>query len=647
MNTPPIPPYVNVRESLHSSRKVTEYMSAVFGNSLGDTYPQIEQPASIKLPLRQHQRTGAAGLKIHEERMLAGITQADASGATYYTRGNGGIYGDPVGSGKSLTVLSYIAHLKENPPADPILRTSHIMNGSRTGYTIHTTTHDRSDPKNCKNLVVVPYSIIPQWRQYVATQTTLSAHIVKTRADISTNLVPIQNADLTIVSNTMFAQLMSEVNGAGLWWERVFYDEADSIKISGGTERPVSIFNWYITASWQNMVLFNVGIHRELIETIVNGRNLDALNPELVNWLAEYLHNYTSYYVAHHRFQSHTYFPHISHLERINSYINIIRCSAAYYRHSFQMPAVHYITHRCRRSAVNNALRGLVDPAVQELIDADDIHGALGVLNINSNSAASLLKAVEHRYLRDISNIQLTITYREAMEYMSAAHKEEAIATLRRSKERVETQLQTFRERIAGIAEELCPICYDPPASVIYTPCCSHMYCASCILKCMRLNGQCPMCRTRLRTDQLVHVAEQPAPLVVQDAGPPRKSAVLLRLLKENPGEKVLVFSNYDNPFVALADDCEQAQIKYKIIKGNSNSINKSIADFEKGKIQVLFMNSRELGVGLNIVAATHVVLYHALRPEDEKQVVGRALRMGRTAPLTVHKLLHEGEVGY
>jgi SNF2 family DNA or RNA helicase len=55
-------------------------------------------------------------------------------------------------------------------------------------------------------------------------------------------------------------------------------------------------------------------------------------------------------------------------------------------------------------------------------------------------------------------------------------------------------------------------------------------------------------------------------------------------------------------------------------------------------------MNSRELGVGLNIVAATDVVIYHALNQEEEKQVVGRALRMGRTAPLTVHKLLHEGE---
>ena len=81
-----------------------------------------------------------------------------------------------------------------------------------------------------------------------------------------------------------------------------------------------------------------------------------------------------------------------------------------------------------------------------------------------------------------------------------------------------------------------------------------------------------------------------------------------------------------------------------KTAKGSGATINKTIENFEKGKIQVLFLNSRELGTGLNLVSATDIILYHALTPSLENQVVGRALRMGRTAPLTVHKLLHEGE---
>ena len=86
------------------------------------------------------------------------------------------------------------------------------------------------------------------------------------------------------------------------------------------------------------------------------------------------------------------------------------------------------------------------------------------------------------------------------------------------------------------------------------------------------------MCRAALRTEQLVLINDgtsSPASPDIEpsaNAYPPRKSAVLLKLLKDNPTEKTLVFSNHDNPFLSLADDCEQANIKYKIIKGNSNS---------------------------------------------------------------------------
>ena len=41
---------------------------------------------------------------------------------------------------------------------------------------------------------------------------------------------------------------------------------------------------------------------------------------------------------------------------------------------------------------------------------------------------------------------------------------------------------------------------------------------------------------------------------------------------------------------------------------------------------------------------ASHVVLFHAMTPEEEKQAIGRAYRLGRKDPLHVLKLLHEGE---
>jgi SNF2 family DNA or RNA helicase len=47
----------------------------------------------------------------------------------------------------------------------------------------------------------------------------------------------------------------------------------------------------------------------------------------------------------------------------------------------------------------------------------------------------------------------------------------------------------------------------------------------------------------------------------------------------------------------------------------------------------------------MNLVSASHVVLLHSMTQEEEKQVVGRAFRLGRTDPLQVVKLVHESEV--
>lgn len=644
------PPFA-LRQSNYVSAQIVDYINHSYSAALGPHHPQITQPSSIKIPLRDHQQTLVAACAAHETRMLEGFTQYDASGRKYITRGSIGLIGDPVGAGKSLSVLAYIALCKEQS-ASTIKDISYVRNSSTDGYTIHHRTYDIGDPNNCKNLILVPYSLIPQWRGYIKTQTTLEPYIIRGHADISgtTFYDKMRAADLTIVSSTLFAEFMDKVEDTSLWWERFFVDEADSIKIPRmrALSMPNVLFKWFITASWTNIILDQVNINYESIERFIQGEHYNGLHPGTVNWIADYLHNYPQYYTCHNSYRSAAYLEHSIHISIPNSYINILHTDADYYRRSFAMPPVHVHTWLCRRTAINAALNGLVDRNIQQLIDADDIGGALDSLHLKTRTVSNLLEAVEARYLKDIHNIQATITYRESMEYVSERHKEEALAALRRSMERAETQLATFRERLGALkndSPELCPICYDTPSTVIYSPCCQHIFCAGCILKCLRMNGSCPMCRARVGTAELVQLRdEKPIPIV--EPKEPKKRDKLIQLLKEKPKGRFLVFSHHDNPFDNFGEDCADAKISYKILKGNAQSIAKAVEDFEKGKIQVLFLNSRELGVGMNLVSATDVILYHALTPEEEKQVVGRALRMGRTAPLTVHKLHHAGEVG-
>jgi hypothetical protein len=51
-----------------------------------------------------------------------------------------------------------------------------------------------------------------------------------------------------------------------------------------------------------------------------------------------------------------------------------------------------------------------------------------------------------------------------------------------------------------------------------------------------------------------------------------------------------------------------------------------------------------QAGAGMDLKSATHIVLMHVMKKEEEKQIIGRAMRLGRTEPLNLVRLLHDNE---
>jgi SNF2 family DNA or RNA helicase len=153
------------------------------------------------------------------------------------------------------------------------------------------------------------------------------------------------------------------------------------------------------------------------------------------------------------------------------------------------------------------------------------------------------------------------------------------------------------------------------------------------------------MCRAPIQTNQLVRLVEEKKKIVKKEQTKLlSKSKQLIKFLNENPQAKVLVFSRYENPFLSLEKDCESIGITYHTLRGNKDVIANTVKSFENGEKRVLFLPTQTAGAGLNLVNATHVVLLHAMTPEEEKQVIGRAYRLGRQEVLKVVRLLHEGE---
>jgi SNF2 family DNA or RNA helicase len=305
----------------------------------------------------------------------------------------------------------------------------------------------------------------------------------------------------------------------------------------------------------------------------------------------------------------------------------------------------------CAQPTSHRIVSGLVNEKVQKMIYAGNIQGALEELGVVENSAVSLTDAVRKERMQELDRLKKTLEFKSGMAYHSVQAKESALANLQAKIVSVESQLKSFEERLASAVESVeCPICYEDPKlnAATLTPCCQRLFCGGCILQSLSRALTCPMCRTALQPKQLTQLVDTPK-LVKRkkkDEEPKMmsKQRRLLTFLKENPSAKVLVFCRYENPFHSIEADCDAEGIAYHTLRGNKDVVAATIKMFEEGQKRVLFLPTESAGAGLNLVSATHVVLLHAMTPEEEKQVIGRAYRLGRTEPLHVLHLHYEGE---
>jgi SNF2-related domain len=259
-----------------------------FQRSLTATAPQIKQPPEIKIALKPHQRAIVHAMAEHEKQSISGIQYMDSLSYTNY-----GILGDEVGSGKSLSVLAFIAHKKANP----ISMTKNILYpySKSNFFTICKKNYDSTKPSPA--LIIVPHTIYRQWQEYIKKQTTLNVFYAKSSRELSPSHVTdlsgtsvnadftkkLIESDVVLVSNTLYQEVQLIATQKSITWSSVFIDEADSIYISGGNQQPTTPFTWFITATWSNFLLNGYYIRPSMLDYYQ--LNQDKFTPELGAWL--------------------------------------------------------------------------------------------------------------------------------------------------------------------------------------------------------------------------------------------------------------------------------------------------------------------------------------------------------------------------
>ena len=180
---------------------------------------------------------------------------------------------------------------------------------------------------------------------------------------------------------------------------------------------------------------------------------------------------------------------------------------------------------------------------------------------------------------------------------------------------------------------------------------CNHHFCTDCIVTVLANTPswrapRCPLCRSDPRP--LLRIEGPPTEVAVEQE-PNRRFSKLDKLVThleqiraEDSHAKILVFTQFGGSQEAIAKELGDASIVFSTISGSMTpkQRDRALATFSTDEsCSVFLLSVRSAGAGINISAANHIIIYDVC-PNDalEKQVIGRAWRMGQSRTVHVHR---------
>jgi hypothetical protein len=655
---------------------------------MDESSPRAQSPEGISVTLRPHQCTllsrcqllesGAVGIE-HFMTLFNGLLSEQYLNPRSNLRTRIGILGDKAGSGKSFVILALVleslrrrqglsaeaAAAEEEAGRDTIAR-------SYGDNRIVLTTND--PPRGSElalTVLVVPHSLCRQWEGYIArfggglrcmvlSRTKQLPQLRETGALLST--------DLVVVTSTFHNEVARHLRGIRV--ARVVYDEADSIHIPSSANIDAR-FHWFATASYRNLLC----PHGDIVTTHTGYFMHRTAGVRSSGFLRNLFSNMAS-----------------AQSSRAVTQAVVVKNRDEFVDASMTLPDPQVRLVRCRTPVQIQVLDGFVDAAIINALNAGDVESALQHINpANRSSEESIIGVLMDKMARQLHNTRLQLQLVASSEYDSEAEREADAARASAKCDELERRMQCIRERVTSC--DSCCICYQGIENKTVAPCCSNSYCFACINKWIVRNSVCPLCKARLVTNQLLVVTQANEPnepnepnesnepnepnesneqnepdsseqtrergqeeAQEQVAEPDLRTSAecdklenLERILRARctaPGAaKVLLFSSFGNTFNDIVLVLDRLRIRHRFLRGNPASVAAIDREYRDGNLDVLLVNSTHYGSGLNCENTTDVIMMHKFDTEIERQVLGRAQRCGRTAPLNVWYLLYDNEV--
>ena len=489
-----------------------------------------------------------------------------------------GILGDIPGYGKSYSIIALLLRDKMEWDLDQehLSNDITIMNNSVRMISSFPLKRIKS------NLIVCSISLMDQWLHYLGKAPSLSVFQISNRKNIHD--FKVGEHDVVLVSTTRYNEVM-DIVGHKIAWKRFIFDEAASTPIPSMRSTNFG-FMWLVTATYESLYSIRG-----------NGNNY------LRNFMKGIPYHYLHFFV--------------------------IKNSERFIKESFYMPPVQTIVHQCINPRILSILRAHIDEETHTMISAGNIKGAISRLGGNIYSATNLIDIVRKKKEEKIVSCKQSVEFWERRD-----NKKETDHWKDRLK-LCEEELRDIEEKYKGMLTEDCSICYEQIRNHTMVSCCQHLFCGNCIMKWLQTTQSCPLCRHQLKPADLSFIGDE-------EKGDTKmtKKETVIHIIQEcvEKNRKVILFSSYDETLDIIRSDLDEHKIDFAELCGQRSVRESKLEKFTNGELCVIFLNSRFNGAGINLEVADEIILYHNMSDALKKQVLGRALRIGRKDGLIVHE---------
>lgn len=585
---------------------------------IDNTFAQVDYVPGLKTTLYNHQKPIVrAMLEFEFSRVLTKnvVTQDHDYTITF----NSAVLSEPVGSGKTIDILSLIC-LSKIPRVLPDIVPLYI-------YDYSIAFARKKFKKILKpTIIFVGSSVVEQWKSAIKTFTDLRVFVVSNVFELRDLLKKIENRsinhyDIVLVKNGKITVPISLPDDLELHpvnknaspyiyniisnlydycWARVVFDDFDTIKLPSNARIVNGLFTWYVSST------------RKKIETVRNYSNpLLSTEEELLqnnNSCLSIKNNFPMFY-----------------------YLNI-RNEENFLKSTIQLPNIkyHVKTFNNPNDIFISMLTSMNDvdiSRVTEMLNSDAIMTAAETVGVKTNNvgdifskilgdkfgkykfAIDLLEFIEYQQSKEDERLPMNMNDRaddkygkkDLLQFREIEYKYPGVGKLLTDTEEEYNKIKETNgnaiERVKNnIKSGSCPVChldFEDSDEFVIVKCCNKIFCVRCgidaqNLRNRNLTGRCSNCRSTLTIKDLIFIGSE---IDIQNISEEN--------IEETTEEKLVIAAkNTEEENVKTKYDAIIAIIKN--IKMDNQRIDMFIPNMMKGTLNLPEVNVRKVLIFTN-----------------------------------------------